>query len=173
MSVRPLRRSLADPIVHAVGARPNFIKMAPLIEALGRRGVTDQIVVHTGQHYDRRMSEEILEDLGFPAPDYSLGVGSGSHGQQTGKVLIAFEEILMSTTPAVARGGWRRQLHAGVRAGGIEARDPRRPPRGRIAIGGLDDARGDQPSSHRPPVRPAAHPQPGSERKPGCGKAST
>ena len=87
--------------MHVVGARPNFIKMAPLIEALDRRGVGDQIVVHTGQHYDRRMSEEILEDLGFPVPDYSLGVGSGSHGEQTGKVLIAFEEILISTKPAV------------------------------------------------------------------------
>ena len=102
MSVRPLRRAIADPIVHAVGARPNFVKMAPLIEALDRRGVADQVVVHTGQHYDRRMSEEILEDLGFPIPDYSLGVGSGSHGEQTGKVLIAFEEILMSTKPAVS-----------------------------------------------------------------------
>ena len=58
-----------DTIVHAVGARPNFIKMAPLIDALARAGAGRQIVVHTGQHYDRRMSEEILEDLGFPRPD--------------------------------------------------------------------------------------------------------
>jgi UDP-N-acetylglucosamine 2-epimerase (non-hydrolysing) len=89
------------PIVHVVGARPNFVKMAPLIDALDRCGVTEQVVVHTGQHYDRRMSEEILEDLGFPAPDYSLGVGSGPHGEQTGKVLIAFEQILISRRPAV------------------------------------------------------------------------
>jgi UDP-N-acetylglucosamine 2-epimerase (non-hydrolysing) len=75
--------------------------MAPLVEALDRRGVADQVVVHTGQHYDRKMSEEILEDLGFPEPDYSLGVGSGLHGEQTGKVLIAFEEILLSTKPVV------------------------------------------------------------------------
>ena len=81
-------------VVHVVGARPNFVKMAPLIEALRRRGAARQVVVHTGQHYDRRMSEEILEDLGFPAPDHSLGIGSGSHGEQTGKVLIAFERIL-------------------------------------------------------------------------------
>jgi UDP-N-acetylglucosamine 2-epimerase (non-hydrolysing) len=92
---------VSNTTVHAVGARPNFVKMAPLIDALSRRGVTDQIVVHTGQHYDRKMSEEILEDLGFPAPDYSLGVGSGPHGEQTGKVLIGFEEILLSTRPAV------------------------------------------------------------------------
>ena len=76
--------------------------MAPLIEALRRQGATRQIVVHTGQHYDRRMSDEILEDLGFPSPDYSLGVGSGTHGEQTGKVLIAFERILLDA-PARAR----------------------------------------------------------------------
>ena len=90
-----------DTIVHAVGARPNFIKMAPLIDALARAGAGRQIVVHTGQHYDRRMSEEILDDLGFPPPDYSLGVGSGSHGEQTGKVLIEFERILLEHRPAV------------------------------------------------------------------------
>ena len=59
--------------MHVVGARPNFVKMAPLIEALRQRGAARQVVVHTGQHYDRKMSEEILEDLGFPAPDHSLG----------------------------------------------------------------------------------------------------
>jgi UDP-N-acetylglucosamine 2-epimerase (non-hydrolysing) len=88
-------------VVHVVGARPNFVKMAPLIEALRRRGAARQVVVHTGQHYDRRMSEEILEDLGFPAPDHSLGIGSGSHGEQTGKVLIAFEQILLEERPGL------------------------------------------------------------------------
>lgn len=87
-------------VVHAVGARPNFVKMAPVIDALDRRGVVNQLVVHTGQHYDRKMSDEILEDLDFPAPDYSLGVGSGTHAEQTGRVLMAFEEILMSHEPA-------------------------------------------------------------------------
>jgi UDP-N-acetylglucosamine 2-epimerase (non-hydrolysing) len=87
-------------VVHAVGARPNFVKMAPLIDALERRGAA-QIVVHTGQHYDRRMSEEILDDLGFRAPDYSLGVGSGTHAEQTAKVLVAFERILIEQQPAL------------------------------------------------------------------------
>jgi UDP-N-acetylglucosamine 2-epimerase (non-hydrolysing) len=81
--------------VSVVGARPNFVKMAPLIGALRDRGAARQLVVHTGQHYDRRMSAEILEDLQFPAPDVSLGVGSGSHGEQTSKVLTAFERILI------------------------------------------------------------------------------
>jgi UDP-N-acetylglucosamine 2-epimerase (non-hydrolysing) len=88
-------------IVHVVGARPNFVKMAPLIEALRGRGAASQLVVHTGQHYDRKMSEEVLDDLGFPAPDVSLGVGSGTHGEQTGKVLMAFEGILLEHRPSV------------------------------------------------------------------------
>jgi UDP-N-acetylglucosamine 2-epimerase (non-hydrolysing) len=88
-------------VIHVVGARPNFIKMAPLIETLRKRGVNRQLVVHTGQHYDRRMSEEILIDLGFPKPDHSLGVGSGPHGEQTAKVLMAFEQILLKQRPAV------------------------------------------------------------------------
>lgn len=58
-------------------------------------------MVHTGQHYDRRMSQEILEDLGFPTPDFALGIGSGTHAEQTGKVLIAFERILLEQRPAL------------------------------------------------------------------------
>jgi UDP-N-acetylglucosamine 2-epimerase (non-hydrolysing) len=88
-------------VVHAVGARPNFVKMAPLIEALEERGATRRLIVHTGQHYDRKMSDEMLADLGFPAPDYSLGVGSGTHGDQTAKVLVAFERILIEQRPAM------------------------------------------------------------------------
>ena len=88
-------------VVHAVGARPNFVKMAPLIRALSERRATRQLVVHTGQHYDRKMSDEILTDLAFPAPDYSLGVGSGTHADQTAKVLMAFERILIDQRPAL------------------------------------------------------------------------
>jgi UDP-N-acetylglucosamine 2-epimerase (non-hydrolysing) len=87
-------------VIHVVGARPNFVKMAPLIEALERRGAR-QLVVHTGQHYDHRMSKEILDDLGFRAPDFSLGVGSGTHAEQTGRVLIDFERILIEHQPAL------------------------------------------------------------------------
>jgi UDP-N-acetylglucosamine 2-epimerase (non-hydrolysing) len=103
MAVAATTISYAEPqlVVHVVGARPNFVKMAPLIDALTQRGVDQQLVVHTGQHYDRKMSDEILEDLGFPPPDRSLGVGSGTHGEQTGKVLMAFEEILLERPPAL------------------------------------------------------------------------
>lgn len=91
----------ANVVVHAVGARPNFIKSAPLIEEMRRRSDSRQLVVHTGQHYDRKMSDEILDDLSFPVPDYSLGIGSGTHGEQTGKVLIEFERILLEHEPAL------------------------------------------------------------------------
>jgi UDP-N-acetylglucosamine 2-epimerase (non-hydrolysing) len=88
-----------DTIIHVVGARPNFVKMAPIIEALDRRGAFRQVVVHTGQHYDARMSDEILADLEFPVPDRFLGIGSGAHGQQTAKVLVAFEQLLHEERP--------------------------------------------------------------------------
>jgi len=88
-------------IVHVVGARPNFVKMAPVIEALERRRVFRQVVVHTGQHYDSKMSDSVLADLNFPEVDIFLGVGSGTHGVQTAKVLSAFEKVLIEVQPDV------------------------------------------------------------------------
>ena len=64
-------------VVFAVGARPNFVKMAPVIEAVGRLGLFRQLVVHTGQHYDERMSSEILDDLGFPSRTASSASAPG------------------------------------------------------------------------------------------------
>jgi UDP-N-acetylglucosamine 2-epimerase (non-hydrolysing) len=86
-------------ILHGVGARPNFVKMAPVIAALRSRSGITQRLVHTGQHYDARMSDEMFTDLGMPEPDVSLGVGSGSHGEQTGRVLIEFERVLRESPP--------------------------------------------------------------------------
>jgi UDP-N-acetylglucosamine 2-epimerase (non-hydrolysing) len=86
-------------LVHVVGARPNFVKMAPVITALERRGAFRQVVVHTGQHYDSRMSDDVLADLEFPQVDVFLGVGSGTHGVQTAKVLSAFENVLLEIQP--------------------------------------------------------------------------
>ena len=80
-------------VVHVVGARPNFMKVAPAMRALAQRGVAQKLV-HTGQHYDERMSDVFFEDLSLPTPDFHLGVGSGSHAQQTAKVMLAFEETL-------------------------------------------------------------------------------
>jgi UDP-N-acetylglucosamine 2-epimerase (non-hydrolysing) len=77
-----------------VGARPNFMKMAPVVRELSRREIPFTLV-HTGQHYDQAMSEVFFEELGMPRPDIHLGVGSGSHGVQTARVLEAFEKVLL------------------------------------------------------------------------------
>jgi UDP-N-acetylglucosamine 2-epimerase (non-hydrolysing) len=86
-------------VMHAMGARPNFVKMAPVIRALEQRGSIRQVVVHSGQHYDLKLSDEILSDLDVPPPDRFLGVGSGTHGEQTGNALIAFERVLTEEGP--------------------------------------------------------------------------
>ena len=72
-------------IVHVVGARPNFMKIAPLMEALKDAAGIKQVLVNTGQHYDDIMSRAFVRDLGLPTPDYDLGVGSASHAVQTAR----------------------------------------------------------------------------------------
>ena len=79
-------------ILNIVGARPNFMKIAPIVEAMNRHpDRLQQKLVHTGQHYDERMSKAFFDDLGMPKPDINLEVGSGSHAEQTGRVMMAFE----------------------------------------------------------------------------------
>jgi UDP-N-acetylglucosamine 2-epimerase (non-hydrolysing) len=87
-------------LLHVVGTRPNFVKMAPVIAALRRR-LPDarHAIVHTGQHYDRMMSEVFLEELGVPEPDHMLGVGSGSHAVQTARVIERIEPVLAAESP--------------------------------------------------------------------------
>src|SRR5512141_1232571 len=85
-------------VVHVVGARPNFMKVAPAVRALAGRGV-EQRLVHTGQHYDEKMSDVFFADLGMPAPDVHLGIGSGSHGEQTGRLMIALERVFGAERP--------------------------------------------------------------------------
>ena len=86
--------------VHLIAAaRPNFMKVAPLYHALKATDWATPVLVHTGQHYDRNMSDAILEDLGLPAPDFHLGVGSGSHAEQMGGVMIAYEKICIEHRP--------------------------------------------------------------------------
>jgi UDP-N-acetylglucosamine 2-epimerase (non-hydrolysing) len=88
-------------VLHVVGARPNFMKLAPVWLALaGRRGVR-QTVVHTGQHYDVDMSAVFFKDLGLPTPDINLEVGSGSHAQQTAAIMVRLESELQDTRPEV------------------------------------------------------------------------
>ncbi|MBJ21634.1 MAG: UDP-N-acetylglucosamine 2-epimerase (non-hydrolyzing) [bacterium] len=87
-------------VLAVAGARPNFMKIAPLMHEFARRPDRfEPVLVHTGQHYDKAMSESFFEDLGIPQPDVNLGVGSGSHGQQTAQVLMKIEELLIERRP--------------------------------------------------------------------------
>ncbi|HUJ25117.1 MAG TPA: UDP-N-acetylglucosamine 2-epimerase (non-hydrolyzing) [Myxococcales bacterium] len=86
-------------ILHVVGARPNFMKIAPIIAALREHAGVRQILVHTGQHYDAKMSDIFFRDLGMPDPDVHLGVGSGTHAQQTAKVMVEIEPVLTRERP--------------------------------------------------------------------------
>ena len=82
-----------------VGARPNFMKIAPILEEIEKHPDLDPILVHTGQHYDYEMSQVFFEDLDIPEPHVHLGVGSGSHAIQTGKIMMAFEEVVLEHKP--------------------------------------------------------------------------
>jgi UDP-N-acetylglucosamine 2-epimerase (non-hydrolysing) len=87
-------------ILHVVGARPNFMKVGPIMREMARyRDRFEQVLVHTGQHYDEAMSKVFFVDLGLPEPDFYLGVGSGSHAVQTARVMTAFEPILLEQAP--------------------------------------------------------------------------
>jgi UDP-N-acetylglucosamine 2-epimerase (non-hydrolysing) len=87
-------------VLNVVGARPNFMKVAPIVEAMKRReGEFMPLLLHTGQHYDEGMSEAFFRDLGLPKPDVYLGVGSGSHAAQTAAVMQSFEPVVLSEQP--------------------------------------------------------------------------
>ena len=81
------------------GARPNFMKIAPILEAFRARGHHDVLLVHTGQHYDAKMSDDFFTDLQIPKPDINLGVGSGSHAQQTARIMVEFESVCIQHQP--------------------------------------------------------------------------
>ncbi len=122
-------------ILHVVGARPNFMKAAPVLRALaGKSGVRRtpirQTLVHTGQHYDRAMSHVFFQELEMPQPDCNLEVGSGSHAQQTAAILSAFEPVVLERKPdlVLVYGDVNSTVAAalvcaklGVRVGHVEA----------------------------------------------------
>jgi UDP-N-acetylglucosamine 2-epimerase (non-hydrolysing) len=89
-------------VLSVVGTRPNFMKIAPIAAELARRGdVFEHVIVHTGQHYDDFMSRVFLEELGIGEPDHQLGVGSGSHAQQTARTMERLEPVLLEERPDV------------------------------------------------------------------------
>jgi len=127
-------------ILHVVGARPNFMKAAPVLRALAvhagarqaslRQIPLRQTLVHTGQHYDAAMSEVFFKQLGMPAPDCNLEVGSATHAQQTAAVMLAFEPVLRERQPdlVLVYGDVNSTVAAalvcsklGVRVGHVEA----------------------------------------------------
>jgi UDP-N-acetylglucosamine 2-epimerase (non-hydrolysing) len=91
---------MPDHLAHVIGARPNFIKAAPVIRALRERGVAQRIV-HTGQHYDERMSDVFFRELDLPTPDVNLGVGSGTHAEQTAATMVGLEREWTADPPAL------------------------------------------------------------------------
>ena len=88
-------------ILHVVGARPNFMKAAPVFFALRAHPHLRQVLVHTGQHYDRKMSDVFFDELGLPEPDFCLEVGSGSHAIQTAEIMMRFEKVVLAEKPDV------------------------------------------------------------------------
>jgi UDP-N-acetylglucosamine 2-epimerase (non-hydrolysing) len=86
-------------ILHVVGARPNLMKVAPVLSALKQYSKIKQSLVHTGQHYDTNMSDVFFEQLAIPAPDVNLGVGSGSHARQTADIMTRFEPVVLERKP--------------------------------------------------------------------------
>jgi len=86
-------------IIHVVGARPNFMKAAPVISALAEYAGVEQTLVHTGQHYDVNMSEVFFQQLGLPAPDINLNIGSGTHSWQIAQIMLAFEPVVVTNAP--------------------------------------------------------------------------
>ena len=85
--------------VHVVGVRPNFMKIAPIMTALERHTGVEQLLVHTGQHYDPEMSQVFFEDLGIPRPDINLGIGSENDGSRTGKMMVELQPVLSELRP--------------------------------------------------------------------------
>jgi UDP-N-acetylglucosamine 2-epimerase (non-hydrolysing) len=81
------------------GARPNFMKIAPIVRALNQHGGLRFKIIHTGQHYDREMNEVFFEELGIPAPDVFMGAGGGSHSEQTAKIMLGFEQLCQAEPP--------------------------------------------------------------------------
>ena len=94
--------SVSSPVVFVAGARPNFMKVAPMLRAMTAAAAPfERVLVHTGQHYDEKMSGDFFRQLGIPAPDVNLEVGSGTQSEQTGTIMTRYEKLLMERKPAI------------------------------------------------------------------------
>lgn len=123
-------------LLHVVGARPNFMKAAPVLRAGRARPGLEQVLVHTGQHYDRTMSDAFFRDLDLPEADENLGVGSGTHAEQTARIMLGFEPVLerhrpdwvvvygdVNSTIACALVAVKRGTHVAHVEAGLRSRD--------------------------------------------------
>ena len=86
-------------ILNVVGARPNFMKIAPIVDEMKKTSDLSGVLIHTGQHYDEGMSDVFFRDLGIPIPDVYLGVGSGTHAEQTARIMVEFEKVCIEQQP--------------------------------------------------------------------------
>ena len=104
-------------VLTAIGARPQFIKATPVSAALAQAGVSE-VLVHSGQHYDHGMSQVFFDELGLRAPDVNLGVGSGSHAEQTAKMLVGFAQVIERERPdwVIVHGDTNSTLAAALAA---------------------------------------------------------
>src|SRR3989441_12564528 len=104
-------------VLNIVGARPNFMKIAPIVEEMKKAPDLHGVLVHTGQHYDEGMSDVFFRDLGIPVPDVHLGVGSGSHAEQTARIMVEFEKVCLRQKPGLILvvGDVRRWLAVSLR----------------------------------------------------------
>ena len=86
-------------LAHIVGNRPQFIKLAPFLRATALSGEVNDVIIHSGQHYDFEMSRTFFEEFEIPKPDYNLGIGSGTHAEQTGAIMTELEPLLQKEQP--------------------------------------------------------------------------
>ena len=114
-------------IFHIVGARPNFMKVAPVLKALKERKNVTQSLIHTGQHYDVNMSDVFFQQLGIPAPEVNLAVGSGTHAKQTAEIMIRLEPLVVERRAGRRARVWGCEFDRRDRAGLCQAGRSNRP----------------------------------------------
>lgn len=147
-------------IATIVGARPQFIEAAVVSRAFREhRPAVREVLVHTGQHYDANMSDVFFDELDIPRPDYHLGIGGGTHGQNTGRMIEVIEGVLLQEKPdwALVYGDTDSTLAGALAAVKLHIHTGGAC-RGRAALVQPADAGGNQPGAHGPRRQPAVHP---------------